>query len=535
MSAVETVAVDVDGLSLRAPPGHRYEEVLSAPALAFVADLQRRFASQRERVLRLREERQRQFDAGDLPDFLDETRHVRDGDWQIATIPAELRDRRVEITGAPDRRTMIDALNSGARVFIADFEDGTSPTWANMVEGQVNLKDRWSGRLDVTDLETGTERRVGDAPAVLMMRPRGLHMDEAHIHVDGAAVCAALFDIGLYLFHNAKSSLTQGSGPYVYLPKLESHLEARLWNDVFVFAQETLGLANGTVKATAQVETLPAAFEMDEILYELREHAVALNCGRWDYVFSFVKVLRNNPDYLLPDRATLAMDEAFLGAASRLLVATAHRRGALAIGGVAGDMPSGDADADAEARAAVAADKEREARAGYDGAWVAHPDLVGVATEVFDRLVSGPNQIDSTEHDDPVSRDQLLTLPEGSITEAGLRENVRVGVRYLESWLSGHGAVPIDGRMEDGATSEIARAQLWQQLRHGATLDDGRTVTTELFLALLDDEIARLRDAVGSDAFARGRFQDAVQLFRDLTMDPGFKPYLTVEAYRRLV
>ncbi len=515
------------------PAGARYDEVLTPAALAFVADLHRRFDTQRRRLLKMREERQKRFDAGELPDFLAETRHVRESDWSIAPIPADLQDRRVEITGPVDRKMIVNALNSGARVFMADFEDATSPVWANIVEGQINLRDRWHGSLDFTDPDTGKAYRLGDNPAVLIVRPRGWHLPEAHVLVDGEPVSGALFDFGLYLFHNARKTLEAGSGPYFYLPKLESHLEARLWNDVFRHAQERLGLPVGTIKATVLIETLPAAFEMDEILWELKDHIVGLNCGRWDYIFSFIKRLRNNPAFLLPDRGQVVMGKAFLRAYSLLLIKTCHRRGAFAMGGMAAQIPNRrDPDANEAALAKVKADKEREAADGHDGTWVAHPDLVPVAMAVFDARMSGKNQLTNLREDVVVGQKDLLEVHEGSRTEAGLRENIRVGVQYIEAWLRGRGAVPLYNLMEDAATAEISRAQIWQQLRHRATLDDGRTVTRDLFLTTLDDEMANVRKELTPAVYDAGRFAEAVALFRDMSTSDSFEEFLTLPAYR---
>ena len=533
MTLAEDAPVASAGAVVHGAFAPRYDELLTPAALAFIAELHRRFDGQRKRALRLRAEHQRRYDSGQLPDFLDETRHIREGDWSVGAIPADLRDRRVEITGPVDRKMIVNALNSGASVFMADFEDATSPTWDNLVDGQINLKDRWAGRLGFTDAGSGKEYRLCDTPAVLLVRPRGWHLDEAHVEIDGAPVSGALFDFALYVFHNAKAALAQGSGPYVYLPKLENHREARLWNDVFVFAQEALDIPVGTIKATVLVETLPAAFEMDEILYEMRDHITGLNCGRWDYIFSFIKTFRNHPSFLLPDRGKVMMGEAFLRAYSLLLVRTCHRRGAFAMGGMAAQIPNRrDPQANEAALAKVRADKEREAGDGYDGTWVAHPDLVPVAREVFDALMDGPNQLGVLREDVSVDQKDLLRIHKGGASEAGMRENIRVGIQYIEAWLGGRGAVPLYNLMEDAATAEISRAQIWQQVHHGAALEDGRTVTLELFLALLDDEMARVRGEVGAERFDTGHFQAAIGLFRDMSMAPDFADFLTIPAYR---
>ncbi len=517
------------------PMGGRAAEVLTPAALAFVADLHRRFDARRRELLALRVERQARLDAGERPDFLPETAEIRAEDWRVAPLPADLLDRRVEITGPVDRKMIINALNSGAKVFMADFEDATSPTWSNLIEGQANLIDRWAGRLSHTDPATGKAYALGPAPAVLIVRPRGWHLPERHVEVDGAPVSGALFDFGLYLFHNARAALAQGSGPYFYLPKLESRLEARLWNAVFVHAQQSLGLAAGTIKATVLIETLPAAFEMDEILYELRDHAAGLNCGRWDYIFSYIKRLGRDRAFLTPDRAAMTMDKAFLRAYSLKLIQTCHRRGAFAMGGMAAQIPvKGDPAANEAAFARVRADKEREAGDGHDGTWVAHPDLAPVAMQVFDRLMPQPNQLDRLREDVSVSAADMVQVHEGPRTERGLRENIRVGVRYIEAWLRGRGAVPLYNLMEDAATAEISRTQIWQWVRLGAALDDGRTVTAPLVQALLDEEMGALRDGLGREAFDGGRFAQAVALFTGLIAAPSLEEFLTLPAYQAL-
>ncbi|WP_436642832.1 malate synthase A [Microbaculum sp. FT89] len=526
----------VAGVEIRGALKERYDEVLNDEALAFVADLHRRFDEQRRRLLKMRLERQKRFDAGELPDFLEETRHVRESDWTVARIPEPLLDRRVEITGPVDRKMVINALNSGAKVFMADFEDATAPTWDNQVEGQINLKDRWDGKIDFVDPDSGKEYKLRSDPAVLLVRPRGWHLPEDHVLVDGEPVSGALFDFGLYMVHSAKKALAAGAGPYFYLPKLESHLEARLWNDVFVHTQDALGLPHGTIKATILIETLPAAFEMDEILWELKDHIVGLNCGRWDYIFSFIKRLRNNPAFLLPDRGQVVMGKAFLRAYSLLLIKTCHRRGAFAMGGMAAQIPNRrDPQANEIALAKVKADKEREAGDGHDGTWVAHPDLVPVAMEVFDRLMPGQNQLDNKREDVALGQAELLEIHEGTRTEAGLRENIRVGVQYIEAWLRGRGAVPLYNLMEDAATAEISRAQIWQQLRHSAALEDGRTVSTELFLKTLDDEMAGVREDLTAAVYDAGRFPDAIALFRDMSTSETFEEFLTLPAYELIV
>jgi malate synthase len=535
MSAVET-RPSVPGVEIRGGWGPRYSEVLNDATLAFLADLHRRFNPSRLRLLKRREERQKLFDEGALPDFLPETRHIRDGDWRVAPIPGDLQDRRVEITGPVDKKMIVNALNSGARVFMADFEDATAPTWANLVEGQINLKDRWAGTLDFRDPSTGKDYKVSTKPAVLLVRPRGWHLPEEHLVVDGEPISGALFDFGLYFFLNGRTSLDRGSGPYFYLPKLESHNEARLWNEVFVHAQDMIGMPRKHIKATVLIETLPAAFEMDEIIYELRDHMAGLNCGRWDYIFSFIKTLRNKPEFLLPDRGQVVMGRAFLKAYSDLLIRTCHHRGAFAMGGMAAQIPDRRNPAVNEAAfVKVRADKEREARAGHDGTWVAHPDLVPVAQEVFDRLMPTPNQLGSLREDVEVRQKDLLEVHDGVRTETGLRENIRVGVQYIEAWLRGRGAVPLYNLMEDAATAEISRTQIWQQLHFEAPLEGGQKATKALFEKCLNEEMERVRAEIGEKAYAAGRFPEAVDLFRSMSTAAALAPFLTLPAYRLIV
>jgi len=428
---------------------------------------------------------------------------------------------------------IVNALNSGAKVFMADFEDANSPTWSNLIDGQINLKDHWAGTIDFADPTTGKDYKLVKKPAVLLVRPRGWHLPEQHLVIDGQPASGSLFDFGLYFYLNAKTAITKGSGSYFYLPKMESHLEARLWNEVFTFAEEKLGIPVGTIKATVLIETLPAAFEMDEIIYELREHMAGLNCGRWDYIFSFIKTLRNNRDYLLPDRGQVVMGKAFLKAYSELLIKTCHRRGAFAMGGMAAQIPDRKNPAVNEAAfAKVRADKEREAKAGHDGTWVAHPDLVPVAQEVFDKLMPTPNQLGKLREDVHDGQKDLLEVHQGTRTEAGLRENIRVGVQYIEAWLRGRGAVPLYNLMEDAATAEISRSQIWQQLHFGATLDNGQKVTKELFEKCLAEEMERVKGEVGEKAFSGGRFKEAIELFRNLSTAPTLSSFLTLPAYQ---
>ena len=509
-----------------------YERVLTAEALEFVAAIARRFEAQRQGLLQARAVRQAAWDAGGLPGFLPETSAIREGDWKVAPIPDDLLDRRVEITGPTSRKMVINALNSGASVFMADFEDALSPTWPNVIEGQINLMDYWLGQIDYTEEDTGKRYAIGPKPAILMVRPRGWHLSEDHITVDGIKVAGAFVDFGLYFFHNAQAMLGRGTGPYFYLPKTESHLESRLWNEVFLFAQERLGIPAGTIKATVLIETLPAVFEMNEILYELREHIAGLNCGRWDYIFSYIKTLRAKPEYVLPDRGQVVMSKAFLKAYAELLIQTCHKRGAFAMGGMAAFIPNRrDPEVTEKALAAVREDKLREVQYGHDGTWVAHPDLVPTALEIFNQHMPGKNQLDRLREDVKVGQKELLQPHEGTRSEEGLRVNIRVGVQYIEAWLRGNGAVPLYNLMEDAATAEISRTQNWQWLHYGATLVDGRRVTAELAEECLADEMAKLKTALG-DAYAKGRFDEAIGLFKQLVLSDKLEAFLTLPAYK---
>lgn len=516
------------------PPGT--QRILTAEALGFVADLTRRFTGPVEQLLQRRVQAQAKYDAGHWPDFSDETRAIREGEWSVATMPDDLRDRRVEITGPVDRKMIINALNSGANVFMADFEDATSPTWSNVLAGQVNLKDAVSRTIGHEDPQTGRVYRLHDRVATLVVRPRGWHLLEKHVLVDSRPVPAGLFDFGLYLFHNARSLVSKASGPYFYLPKLQGHLEARLWNDVFVWSQKALGLAPGSIRATVLIETLPAAFEMDEILYELRDHAAGLNCGRWDYIFSYIKTLGCSPAHVLPDRGQVTMEQPFMRAYTQLAIRTCHRRGASAIGGMAAQIPiKEDAHANDAAMAKVRHDKLREVRDGHDGTWVAHPGLVPLAREVFDAHMPTPNQIHRPRQDHDLTAHDLLTVPAGTRTLNGLRHNVDVGVRYLQAWLGGMGCVPIHHLMEDAATAEISRAQIWQWIRHAATLDDGTVVTRQLFQEVLSQQTKRILDDRGQDRRALGYLDEAMGLFDRLVTDEQLQAFLTLPAYERLL
>jgi malate synthase len=513
----------------------RAGEVLTPLALQLLASLHRRFNAQRLELLAARAQRQLLFDDGALPDFLDATRKVREGQWRVAPVPADLIDRRVEITGPVDRKMIINALNAPVRAFMADFEDSCSPTWENVIHGQVNLADAARRSISYADPATSKVYRLAEHTATLIVRPRGWHLPEKHVRINGEAVSGALFDFALFLANNHEALARAGTGPYFYLPKMESHLEARLWNEVFVAAQDALGIARGTIKATVLIETILAAFEMDEILYELREHSAGLNCGRWDYIFSFIKKFRNRKDFLLPDRASVTMERHFLKSYVDLLIKTCHRRGAHAMGGMAAQIPiRDDAQANEAAMAGVRADKLREARAGHDGTWIAHPGLAPIANEVFDSVMKGPNQLQVLRADVHVSARDLLRVPEGAITEEGLRGCIRVGVQYLESWLRGNGCVPLYHLMEDAATAEICRAQLWQWLRHGARTSDGAAVSVERFDRLLSQELDRIHDEVGASRLTGGVFPTAARLFAEMTKSESFDEFLTLPAYELL-
>ena len=508
------------GLELHAPLEAGFAKILTAEARRFLTTLARASELRRQELLARRVARQRRLDAGERPDFLPETRSVREAEWTVAPIPADLLDRRVEITGPVDRKMMINALNSGAQVYMADFEDSHAPTWRATIEGQINLRDAVAGTISYASPE-GKAYALGPSPATLMVRPRGWHLGEKHVTVDGHPISASLFDFGLFFFHNAAALTAKGTGPYFYLPKLESHLEARLWNDVFNLAQDELGIPRGTIRATVLIETILAAFEMDEILYELKDHSAGLNCGRWDYIFSFIKKFRNRPDCVLPDRGRVTMDRHFLKSYVDLLIRTCHRRRAHAMGGMAAQIPiKHDPAANQAALEKVRQDKLREVRAGHDGTWVAHPGLVPVAAQVFDASMPGPNQLHVARDDVRVTAADLLTVPDGEITETGLRTNVDIGIQYLESWLRGVGCVPIYNLMEDAATAEISRSQVWQWIHHGARLADGRVVTERLV-----EQVIRV--LVPTESLA-------AEVFAQLTTGAEFPEFLTLLAYEHL-
>jgi len=524
----------VPGVELLGPHDESARRVLTPPALAFVARLARAFEDRRRELLAARAARAQRILAGERPDFLPATREIRERDWTVASIPADLMDRRVEITGPVDRKMIINALNSGARVYMADFEDSHAPTWSATLEGQANLMDAVRRTISYESPE-GKRYTLGESLATLMVRPRGWHLDEKHVRIDGRSVSGSLFDFGLFFFHNAAEQLRRGTGPYFYLPKMESHLEARLWNDVFVLAQSELGIPRGTIRATALVETILAAFEMHELLWELREHSAGLNCGRWDYIFSFIKKFRNDPRFLLPDRAAVTMDKAFLKAYVDLLIQTCHRRHIHAMGGMAAQIPiKNDPVANSAALAKVTQDKLREVNAGHDGTWVAHPGLVPVARGVFDARMAASHQLQVMRADVRVTAADLLAVPEGEITFGGLRTNIDVGIQYLEAWLRGVGCVPIYNLMEDAATAEISRTQVWQWVNHGAKLADGRRITADLVRRTMEDELGKLREQLGPARYDSGKFDLASKLFDRMMTGTDFPEFLTTVAYEYL-
>jgi malate synthase len=522
------------GVVFRAPVTERYAAILTPEAVAFVVSLQRAFNARRKELLAARAARQVRLDGGERPDFLGETKGIRDSEWVVAPLPADLLDRRVEITGPVDRKMIINALNSGAKVFMADFEDSTTPTWENVIDGQINLKDAVRRTITFSDATSGKQYALKENPAVLFVRARGWHLDEAHMEVDGEAMSGSLFDFGLYAFHNAKELLARGSGPYFYLPKMESHLEARLWNDVFVKAETELGIPAGSIKGTVLIETILATFEMDEILWELKDHSAGLNCGRWDYIFSFIKKFAGDKSVLLPDRGQVTMTTHFMRSYSKLAIKTCHRRKVSAMGGMSAFIPiKTDTVANERALAQVRADKEREATDGHDGTWVAHPGLVPIALEVFDRVMPQQNQIDKQLPDYFATADDLLRVPDGTITEAGLRQNVAVGLGYVEAWLRGIGCVPLFNLMEDAATAEISRAQLWQWVHHDAVMDDGLPVTVAMVDDVIADELHRAKASVDAERYSA--YVRAAELMRELVRAPKFMDFLTVPAYERVL
>ena len=525
------MSTDIQILGDRSP---EFDEILNNEAMDFVASLAREFSPRIEELLAQRLERQKAIDAGQMPDFLPETAEIREADWQVSDVPADLRDRRVEITGPTDRKMIINALNCGAKVFMADCEDSMTPTWHNVVQGQINLRDAVNGSIELES--KGKHYQLNPDTATLIVRPRGWHLPEKQIVIDGKAVAGAFVDYGLYLFHNAGTLKERGTGPYFYLPKLENHLEARLWSDVFKYSEQAGVVAAGEIKVTVLIETILAAFEIDEILYELKDHIVGQNCGRWDYIFSFIKKFSKYPEFVLPDRAEVTMATHFLRSYSQLVIKTCHRRKAYAIGGMAAQIPiKNDEQANNEAMAKVRADKEREVGDGHDGTWVAHPALVSLAMEIFDEHMPTDNQLDKLREDVHVSAADLLQVVKGKITEAGLRDNISIAVQYMAAWLGGNGCVPLNNLMEDAATAEISRAQVWQWVHHETgILDEGRNVSYELFKTLLSEELEKIRENVGDEYFKIGNYEHAAELMDQITAEDNFAPFLTSVAYQEV-
>jgi malate synthase len=522
------------GVEIKGPIDSQAASILSFEAVQFITKLARAFEGTRQQLLAKRAERQRAIDAGEMPDFLSSTKEIREGDWKVLPVPADLQDRRTEITGPVDRKMIINALNSGAKVFMADCEDATSPTWTNLLQGQSNLRDAVNRTIDFTSPE-GKRYALGEKVATMMIRPRGWHLVEKHFWVDGKPMSGSLFDFGLYFFHNARQLLARGSGPYFYLPKLESHLEARIWNDVFNLAQDELKVPRGGIKATVLIETILGTFETEEILYELREHSAGLNCGRWDYIFSFIKKFCNRPEFVMPDRSQVTMTTHFMRSYCLNVIRSCHRRGAHAMGGMAAQIPiKNNPQANEDAMAKVLADKEREATDGHDGTWVAHPGLVPVALKAFDKHMPQPNQISKLREDVNVTAADLLKVPTGTITEEGMRANMRVGIQYLEAWLGGLGCVPLYNLMEDAATAEISRSQVWQWIKYGARMADGRQITPQFYDELLPQELTRIEKEIGTPRFKSGHFAQASRLFSEMSKSSSFVEFLTLPAYDKL-
>lgn len=510
-----------------------HQAIFPSEAQTFLSLLCEKYAGRVEQLLQAREEKQARTDAGELPDFLPETQDIREGSWKILGIPQDLQDRRVEITGPTDRKMVINALNANVKVFMADFEDSMSPAWTKVLDGQVNLRDAVNGTISYTNPGNGKHYQLADDPAVLICRVRGLHLKEKHVTWHGQIIPGALFDFALYFYNNYKALLQKGSGPYFYIPKLQSHHEAKWWSEVFHFTEEYFGLETGTIKATVLIETLPAVFEMDEILFSLKEHIVGLNCGRWDYIFSYIKTLKNHPDRVLPDRQVVTMDKPFLNAYSRLLVRTCHKRGAFAMGGMAAFIPAKDQEENQKVLDKIHNDKSLEANNGHDGTWVAHPGLADTAMEVFSNILGErSNQLEvSRSEDAPITAAELLEPCEGERTEQGMRHNIRVALQYIEAWISGNGCVPIYGLMEDAATAEISRASIWQWIQHGKSLDNGQQVTKELFESYLKEEVEVVKQEIGEERYQAGRFEEAAQLMAKLTTSDELTNFLTIPGY----
>lgn len=532
---VKSAFPQVEGLNITGTFSPEYAEVLTADALAFLKKLHVKFNQRRLDLLVKRAARQANLDAGQMPDFLPETAEIRNSDWTVAPLPEDLLDRRVEITGPVDRKMVINALNSGAKMFMADFEDSNTPNWNNNIQGQINLRDAINGTITYVHPTKDKTYQLNETTATLLVRPRGWHLEEKHLTVNGEPMSGGFVDFGLYFFHNIENLRKNGTGAYFYLPKMESHLEARLWNDVFVFAQDELGIPQKSIKATVLIETILASFELNEILYELRDHSAGLNCGRWDYIFSYIKKFRNLPGFVVPDRAKVGMGTHFMSSYSQLVIKTCHRRGVHAMGGMAAQIPiKNDPAANDAAIDKVRNDKLVEVKNGHDGTWVAHPALVKVAMDVFNEHMPTPNQIDNKREDVQVTAKDLVQAPEGTITEGGLRENINVGILYIESWLRGNGAAAIYNKMEDAATAEISRTQVWQWIKSGAKMEDGRTVTYDLYKEILPSELDKIKAYVGASAYENGQFPKAIDLFDRLVKEDEFIEFLTLPAYEMI-
>jgi len=530
-----TTDIKQSSLVIKSPLRPEYNTILSNEALCFIEKLEREFRGKREMLLEARIKVQDKIDVGILPDFLPETEHIRSGDWQINPIPNDLLDRRVEITGPVSRKMIINALNSGVKVFMADFEDSNSPTWNNIMDGQINLRDAVNKTITFTNPHNDKFYELNNSIATLMVRPRGWHLYEKNIELDGMPISASIFDFGLFFYHNAKNQITNGSGPYFYLPKLEHHKEAKLWNDIFIMAQEELNIPIGTIKATVLIETILAAFQMDEIIYELKEHSAGLNCGRWDYIFSFIKRFKNNKDFVLPDRSEVTMDRHFLKSYVELLINTCHKRGAHAMGGMAAQIPiKNDEQANMKALTKVETDKKREANAGHDGTWIAHPGLAPIALNAFNDVMPNNNQINKELKPCTVSQSDLLKVPSGTITELGIRENIRVGVQYLEAWLSGNGCVPLYHLMEDAATAEISRSQLWQWLKHNKKIDNGVVINSSYYNQIMEEELNKIKELYGEDKYNNKNFVLASEMFLDMISGDILDEFLTLPAYKHI-
>lgn len=519
-------------ITLTASLNSAFDHILTPDALSFIQDLHLTFNHRRKELLTKRVERQKQIDQGEMPNFIPETKHIRESNWTVAPIPQDLKDRRVEITGPVQRKMVINALNSGAKIFMADFEDSNTPSWINNIQGQINLHDAIQKTITYTNPKNNKHYKLNDHVATLMVRPRGWHLEEKHITCNGENVSGSLVDFGLYFFHNAKLLIQHGSGPYFYLPKLESHLEARLWNDVFIYAQNQLGVPQKTIKATVLIETILASFELHEILYELRDHSAGLNCGRWDYIFSYIKKFKNRPGFILPDRAKVGMTTSFMNAYSQLVIQTCHKREVHAIGGMAAQIPiKNNPEANEKAMHKVREGKKLEVLNGHDGTWVAHPGMVAEVINIFNKHMPTANQIHNKRYDVCVTPQNLIEPPKGSITETGVRLNINVGILYIESWLRGNGAAAIYNLMEDAATAEISRTQLWQWIKNNSKLEDGRIINIELYEKLLDEELSNIKNYVGEDAYKNGKFKKAIEIFDDLIRDSHFVEFLTLPAY----